>query len=150
MKASGRKRQVYKVDFRYIIAYISYQHTSFKMRTTFSIVLVVSLSLMYATIAAPVKQKTKSDMDVQLLKSIISHALVQQAAESAGMTKEYCTLLINAMKGIGVAPKENFCDDIDDDDDDDDDDTGIPDGGEVNKSKVYELILDMLNYIHPT
>ena len=118
------------------------------MRTTLSIVLVVSLSLTYATVAAPVKLKTRSDMEDQLLKSIISHALVQQAAESAGMTKEYCTLLINAMKGIGVAPKENFCDDIDDDDDDDDDDTGVPDGGEVNKSKAYEWILDVLNKLY--
>ena len=111
------------------------------MKATLVIVLAVGLGLACTTLAAPVKLEAKSDVEIQLLKAFVGQALVQEATEGEGMTKEFCRLITGALKTIGVAPKKDLCDDIDDDD------SEIPDGGYTSDTKTNEWIFDVLKGI---
>ena len=105
------------------------------------VILAVSLGLACTTLAAPVKLKARSDVEIQLLKAFVSQALVQEATEGVGMTKEFCQLITGALKTIGLAPKKDLCDDIDDDD------SEIPDGGYTSDTKTNEMIFNVLKGI---
>ena len=91
-------------------------------------VALISLSLAWTTLAAPVQWKAKPDLTSlknQLLKSIINQALIQQEDSKISSTKDkemastYCKLLIQVMKSLHLFNKEledgsvnDFCGDV--------------------------------------
>ena len=116
------------------------------MKIALVITLAIGLGLVCTALAAPVKLRAKSDLEIQLVKSLVSQAIIQaETTEGEGIAKQFCRLLMSAMKRIGIAPKENYCDDIDDDD------SGIPDGGYTSSSEERERVLNVLkNILSPT
>ena len=81
------------------------------MATTIAL---ISLSLTWTTLAAPLQWKVNSDLKNELFKSLISQALIQQENSHSTKNKEmvatFCKLMIQLMSKYGLFDEELFGD----------------------------------------
>ena len=86
-------------------------------------VALISISLTWATLAAPIWSKANSDLKNQLLKSIINQAIIQQEDSHSTKDKEmaatFCKLAVQWVKllgdellNFGDTSKHDYCQDI--------------------------------------
>ena len=96
-----------------------------KMKVAFAVtaVALISLSMAWTTLAAPTQRKTNSDLTSQLLKSIISKALIQQEEPSSTKDKEmaatFCRYIVQIMNILqlfntefGDGSVDDYCEDF--------------------------------------
>ena len=107
---------------------------------------LISLSLAWTTLAAPVQWKATADLKNRLLKSIISRALIQQEDSSSARDREmastFCKLIVPLMKKIDIFDEEvsvdDFCEDFELPPE------PRPENKSLTRAEMYQIFLNLL------
>ena len=107
---------------------------------------LISLSLAWTTLAAPVQWKATADLKNRLLKSIISQALIQQEDSSSARDREmastFCKLIVPLMKKIDIFDEkvsvDDFCEDFELPPE------PRPENKSLTRAEMYQIFLNLL------